>query len=118
MKYHSQVQILSEPPTQQGANASAHLPLEADATEERTLEAIRCSAWLGQATVASLTALKQGPTTQRLRHSPRHAAPSADAFRPSRRRPVPHTASKRHAVGTPPIDNKVRTRNVTGRRAR
>src|SRR5262249_43182038 len=31
----------------QGPNAGAHLLPEADATQERTLEAVRCSAWLG-----------------------------------------------------------------------
>jgi hypothetical protein len=30
------------------SNASAHLPPEADATQERRLEAVRCSAMFGQ----------------------------------------------------------------------
>jgi len=33
-------------------NAGAHLLPEADATQERTLEAVRCSAWLGASAAA------------------------------------------------------------------
>ena len=43
MRYHSQVQVLSEPPTQQGANAWVQPPV----TAATPLLWLRCKLWFG-----------------------------------------------------------------------